>query len=159
MAGKSSRRSKKKKDDEKPKLKSEENFDVATKDPSEPDTGKVQLSSIYEEETQDDIKIPKKLGLATAFVNRIYLRVRQIKENNPNIAAEIDMNEWYIKEHMRTIRTFINQLPEDDRELVTILVIAGLHQLIDDVLVIDPDNLKDEDAREVDTRTRKLRLG
>ena len=156
MGSKSSGRKKKSNTNAGKKKIREEPFDIATKEPGTPDTDKLDVSK-YEEETQDDIQLKQNFGLATEFVNRIYLRVRQIKESNPDFAAEIDMNEWFIKEHMSTIRTVINQLPQDDRELVTILVIVGLHKIIDDILIVDPEKLTDLDAREVDTRTRKLR--
>jgi len=99
-----------------------------------------------------DDGMEKNVGLATQFVNRIYLRVREIKEQNPDIAAEIDMNEWFLKQHMKTIRSIINQLPEEDKELVTILVITGLHQMIDEQLVFDDEKVTDEDAKEVGLR-------
>ena len=101
----------------------------------------------------------KNVGLATQFVNRIYLRVREIKEENPDIAAEIDMNEWFLKQHMKTIRSVINQLPEEDKELVTLLVITGLHQMIDEQLIYDANNIKDADAKEVEMRrSRKISI-
>ncbi len=103
----------------------------------------------------NDIGMTKNVGLATQFVNRIYLRVREVKEQNPDIAAEIDMNEWFLKQHMKTIRSIINQLPEEDRELVAVLVISGLHQMIDEQLVFDSENIIDSDAKEVELRRRK----
>ncbi|MCK5345722.1 MAG: hypothetical protein KAR20_20070 [Candidatus Heimdallarchaeota archaeon] len=107
----------------------------------------------------NDIEMQKNVGLATQFVNRIYLRVREIKEQNPDIAAEIDMNEWFLKQHMKTIRSIINQLPEEDRELVAILVISGLHQMIDEQLVFDSEKLTDADAKEVERhRSRKISI-
>ena len=102
----------------------------------------------------NDMGMQKNVGLATQFVNRIYLRVREIKEQNPDIAAEIDMNEWFLKQHMKTIRSIINQLPEEDRELVAILVISGLHQMIDEQLVFDSENFVDSDAKEIELRRR-----
>ena len=138
----------------------DETIEIATKEPGSPDTELLaDCKSKYEEETQDDIQYNENMGLATAFVNRIFLRVRQIKEHNSNLAAEIDMNEWYLKQYMKNIRTVINQLPEDDRELVTILVINGVQTMIEDILVIDAENILDEDAKEVEIkRTRKISL-
>ena len=116
-------------------------------------------SDVLAMQDENETGMKKNVGLATQFVNRIYLRVREIKEENPDIAAEIDMNEWFLKQHMKTIRAIINQFPEEDKELVTILVITGLHQMIDEQLIFDANNIKDADAKVVELqRSRKISI-
>lgn len=86
-----------------------------------------------------------KIGVDTQIINRIVLRAHDLKSAHPQIAAEIDLNEWEIRKCMETIRTAVDQLPEENRELVTVLVINGIHRMCDDILIApDVKTLADE---------------
>jgi len=65
----------------------------------------------------------------------IFEKVRSIKRHNPAIARTIDRLEAEIRDRLETIRKLIGKLDRRDRDLVTILVINGLHRTADEVLV------------------------
>lgn len=65
----------------------------------------------------------------------IFEKVRTIKRSNPGVARAIDRMESEIRERLEAIRRLISRLDRRDRDLVTILVINGLHRTADEVLV------------------------
>ena len=65
----------------------------------------------------------------------IFDKVREIKRGNPAIARNIDKQERGIRENLEAIRKQISKLDQHDRDLVTILVINGLHRTADEVLI------------------------
>jgi len=65
----------------------------------------------------------------------IFERVREIKRGNPAIARSIDRLETEIRQRLEEIRKQISRLDKKDRDLVTILVINGLHRTADEVLI------------------------
>ena len=65
----------------------------------------------------------------------IFDKVREIKRGNPTIANKIDKQEREIRLLLEEIRKQIKKLDQHDRDLVTILVINGLHRTADEVLI------------------------
>ncbi|MBI3268164.1 MAG: hypothetical protein HYZ53_04020 [Planctomycetes bacterium] len=66
----------------------------------------------------------------------IFDKVRAIKRANPEVAKAVDRAEKEIRLKLVDIRTHIDRLEKkEDRELVTVLVINGLHRTADEVLV------------------------
>ena len=65
----------------------------------------------------------------------IFDKVREIKRGNPAIARNIDSQEGEIRLRLEEIRKQIGKLDQHDRDLVTILVINGLHRTADEVLI------------------------
>lgn len=65
----------------------------------------------------------------------IFDKVREIKQANPDISRRIDSVEIEIRERLEVIRDEIAKLDKQDRDLVTILVINGIHRSTEEVLV------------------------
>ncbi|HKS15684.1 MAG TPA: hypothetical protein VJU16_00065 [Planctomycetota bacterium] len=65
----------------------------------------------------------------------IFDKVKTIKSNHPGVARQIDRLETEIRERLDSIREQIAKLNRHDRELVTVLVINGLHRTADEVLI------------------------
>lgn len=65
----------------------------------------------------------------------IFEKVKDIKKHNPDVARTIDRLEAEIRERLVEIHKQIGRLDRRDRDLVTVLVINGLHRTADEVLV------------------------
>lgn len=65
----------------------------------------------------------------------IFDKVKEIKNANPEIAKNIDKLETEIRDRIIAIKEQIQKLEKKDRDLVTILVINGLHRTADEVLI------------------------
>ena len=65
----------------------------------------------------------------------LFDKVRDIKSDHPAVAKRIDALESEIRERLESIRAQIAKLSKQDRELVTVLVINGLHRTADEVLI------------------------
>lgn len=65
----------------------------------------------------------------------IFGKVREIKRANPGISRKIDRMEAEIRERLEVIHGEIGKLDKRDRDLVTILVINGIHRSTEEVLV------------------------
>ena len=65
----------------------------------------------------------------------LFDKVRTIKSNHPGVARQIDRLEREVRERLESIREQIVKLNRQERELVTVLVINGLHRTADEVLI------------------------
>ena len=65
----------------------------------------------------------------------IFTKVRDIKKTHPDVSRKIDRLEKEIRDRLVQIKGEISKLDRHDRDLVTILVINGLHRSADEVLV------------------------
>ena len=65
----------------------------------------------------------------------LFDKVKAIKISNPSVAKQIDRLEREVRERLELIRDQIAKLSPHDRELVTVLVINGLHRTADEVLI------------------------
>ncbi|HZL72082.1 MAG TPA: hypothetical protein VFC86_06465 [Planctomycetota bacterium] len=65
----------------------------------------------------------------------LFDKVRTIKSNHPGVARQIDRLEREVRERLESIRGQIAKLNRQERELVTVLVINGLHRTADEVLI------------------------
>ncbi len=71
----------------------------------------------------------------TQMAVSIFEKVREIKRSNRNVARRIDRLELEIRNRLEKIRNEINRLDKHDQDLVTILVINGVHRSTEEVLV------------------------
>ena len=71
----------------------------------------------------------------TQMAVSIFEKVREIKRSNRNVARRIDRLELEIRHRLEKIRNEINRLDKHDQDLVTILVINGVHRSTEEVLV------------------------
>lgn len=65
----------------------------------------------------------------------IFEKVKDIKKRNPEVARAIDRLETEIRDRIQQIQKQIRRLDRRDQDLVTVLVINGLHRTADEVLV------------------------
>ncbi len=65
----------------------------------------------------------------------IFDKVKVIKQQNPEISKSIDKLEKEIREKMYEIKNYIKQLNKEDQDLVTVLVIQGIHRTADEVFI------------------------
>ena len=65
----------------------------------------------------------------------LFDKVRSIKNSNPAVARNIDRLEREIRDRLESIQAQIAKLNKHDRELVTVLVINGLHRTADEILI------------------------
>lgn len=70
-------------------------------------------------------------GLVTAMFDR----VRLIKRKHPDISKRIDGLENEIREKLMSIKDAIDEFPNMEKELVTVLVINGVHKMCDEILI------------------------
>lgn len=78
---------------------------------------------------------PPQSGQVSRIVLSIFDKVREIKSTHPHIAKTIDKNEKEIRRCLENIKHEITRLDKKDKDLVTILVINGLHRTADEVLI------------------------
>ena len=65
----------------------------------------------------------------------LFEKVKEVKQSHPEITKNIDKYEKEIRERLHLIKQEINKLDKRERDLVTILVINGLHRTADEVLI------------------------
>ncbi|MFN7182158.1 MAG: hypothetical protein ACK4NF_05725 [Planctomycetota bacterium] len=65
----------------------------------------------------------------------IFDKVKMIKQANPDVSKKIDLLEKEIREKMYEIKNYIKQLNKEDQDLVTVLVIQGIHRTADEVFI------------------------
>ncbi len=70
-------------------------------------------------------------GLVTAMFDR----VRLIKRKHPDISKRIDAHEGLIRETLMQIKDAIDEFPAMEKELITVLVINGIHKMCDEILI------------------------
>lgn len=80
--------------------------------------------------------------LTPGMVTRIFDRVRQIKMRHPEQSRHIDALESEIRDMLMRIKDSIDEFPKNDRGLITVLVINGVHKMCDEIL-IDEDEADD----------------
>lgn len=65
----------------------------------------------------------------------IFEKVKAIKQANPEISKRIDLLEKEIRDKMYEIKEQIEKLNKEDQDLVTVLVIQGIHRAADEVFI------------------------
>jgi len=65
----------------------------------------------------------------------IFDKVREIKKANPEVSKAIDKLEAEIRERLVAIKKNIDKFNKKEKDLVTILVINGLHRTADEILI------------------------
>ena len=86
------------------------------------------------------------VGLGTGILNGIFNRVRQLKAKHPELAVELDLNEWKIRQRLQNIRSILTsaELEEEDRELFIVLEVNYVQRMCEEILVDpthDPDDI------------------
>lgn len=74
------------------------------------------------------------------MVTRIFDRVRMIKLKHPEQARLVDSQEGKIRDSLMAIKDALDEFPSDERELITVLVINGVHKMCDEILIDEPDD-------------------
>jgi hypothetical protein len=74
---------------------------------------------------------------APGMVTRIFDRVRQIKRSHPELSRRVDTMEGEIRDRLMSIKDTIDEFPRMERELITVLVINGVHKMCDEILIDD----------------------
>ncbi|MBI3098000.1 MAG: hypothetical protein HYY93_07115 [Planctomycetes bacterium] len=84
-----------------------------------------------------DPKVPRRTEPheITEMAVSIFDRVKAIKRTHPEIARTIDTLEAEIRDRMVEIKKQITRFDEHDRDLVTVLVINGIHRTAEEVLI------------------------
>ncbi len=77
--------------------------------------------------------------LTPGMVTRIFDRVRQIKMRHPEQSRNIDALESEIRDRLMRIKDSIDEFPKNDRGLITVLVINGVHKMCDEILIDEDD--------------------
>jgi hypothetical protein len=75
--------------------------------------------------------------LPPGMVTRIFDRVRQIKRAHPEHSRRVDALEGEIRDRLMQIKDTIDEFPHMERELITVLVINGIHKMCDEILIDD----------------------
>lgn len=65
----------------------------------------------------------------------IFEKVKSIKQANPEVSKKVDMLEKEIRDKMYEIKEQIKKLDREDQDLVTVLVIQGIHRAADEVFI------------------------
>jgi predicted transcriptional regulator len=79
--------------------------------------------------------------LRPGMVTRVFDRVRQIKRAHPELSRRVDTLEAEIRDRLMSIKDAIDDFPRMERELITVLVINGIHKMCDEILI---DDLEDD---------------
>ena len=74
------------------------------------------------------------------MVTRIFDRVRTIKMKHPELSRKVDAQELRIRDCLMAIRDCLDDFPAEERELITVLVINGVHKMCDEILIDEPDD-------------------
>jgi hypothetical protein len=75
------------------------------------------------------------------MVTKLFDRVRIIKHHHPELSRRIDALETEIRDRLMSIKDTIDEFPPVERELITVLVINGVHKMCDEILI---DDTKDD---------------
>lgn len=71
------------------------------------------------------------------MVTRLFDRVRAIKRGHPEHSRRVDGLEAEVRDRLMAIKDTIDEFPPNERELVTVLVINGIHKMCDEILIDD----------------------
>ncbi|MCA8918332.1 MAG: hypothetical protein KDB32_04585 [Planctomycetes bacterium] len=69
------------------------------------------------------------------MVTQLFDRVRLIKRNHPDESRKIDALETEIRDRLMKIKDTVDEFPHLERELITVLVINGVHRMCDEILI------------------------
>ncbi|MCE9584715.1 MAG: hypothetical protein K8T20_19670 [Planctomycetes bacterium] len=65
----------------------------------------------------------------------VFDKVKRIKSDNPELSRKIDRLEAEIRKKLVEIRGLVAKLDTKDRDLVTVLIVNGVHRTADEVLI------------------------
>lgn len=81
-----------------------------------------------------------KAAPSAGMVTRLFDRVRQIKRAHPELSQRVDIKEAEVRNCLMVIKDAIDEFPTMERELITALVINGIHKMCDEILIDDPED-------------------
>ncbi|MCC6575266.1 MAG: hypothetical protein IT462_15925 [Planctomycetes bacterium] len=84
-------------------------------------------------------------GIKPGIVTQVFDRVRTIKLRHPELSRRVDGLESEIRDKLMSIKDSIDEFPKVEKELITVLVINGVHKMCDEIL-IDADGEAPEEA-------------
>lgn len=61
--------------------------------------------------------------------------LKEIQESHPQLAAKVDVFNQAFRERMEEVKKEIDRFPDEEQELVRILVINGMHKTADEVFL------------------------
>jgi adenylate kinase len=61
--------------------------------------------------------------------------IQEVRENHPELSERIDVFEAQMRERLGWIHEQIRAMPAEDQELVSTLVIHGIHRMTDEVFL------------------------
>lgn len=83
-------------------------------------------------------------GIKPGIVTQVFDRVRTIKMKHPELSRRVDGLEADIRDKLMSIKDAIDEFPKVEKELITVLVINGVHKMCDEILIdSDGDALDD----------------
>lgn len=74
-------------------------------------------------------------GPTPGMVTELFDRVRMIKRHHPDLSRKIDGLETEIRDRLMKIKDAVDEFPHMERELITVLVINGVHRMCDEILI------------------------
>ncbi len=74
-------------------------------------------------------------GKTAKIVMSFQHELKSIKDNQPELAAKVDAFGQEVRELMQRLRASVDEFPETERELVGILVINGIHTMVEEVFL------------------------
>lgn len=74
-------------------------------------------------------------GPTPGMVTELFDRVRLIKRHHPDLSRKIDGLETEIRDRLMKIKDTVDEFPHLERELITVLVINGIHRMCDEILI------------------------
>ncbi len=74
-------------------------------------------------------------AIKPGIVTQVFDRVRQIKLRHPELSRRVDSFESDIRDRLMSIKDAIDEFPRTEKELITVLVINGVHKMCDEILI------------------------
>lgn len=83
-------------------------------------------------------------GIKPGIVTQVFDRVRQIKMRHPELSRRVDGLESEIRDKLMSIKDTIDEFPKVEKELITVLVINGVHKMCDEILIDADSDVPDD---------------
>jgi hypothetical protein len=71
----------------------------------------------------------------SAAAATVFDKVKRIKADNPELSRKIDRLEAEIRKKLVEIKELVAKLDTKDKDLVTVLIVNGVHRTADEVLI------------------------
>ena len=84
-----------------------------------------------------DIEQDVRDGKTAKIVLSYQGELKKIQEEHPELRASVDSFASLVRERLLRLREQVDQFPDAERELVSFLVINGIHRMCDEVFLAD----------------------